>query len=200
MEDISIFVSSIGYYNEGILTGDWLTLPVSEETLKKYLIEKVLVDREHEEIFITDYEAPFQIGEYDGVYALNRLAAALTKLADENDDLADKVIRSFDVLCANSYSERMNVIMQAESIPFIEIESFEDFGREFAEGAGWNKEMIDAGADFYFDYEAYGTDLLVNENEIDDGLYIVGGQEPNLEMYDKDDIAAYVDECMEEIS
>ena len=199
MEDISIFVSSIGYYNKGTLTGDWLTLPVKEETLKKYLIEKVLVDREHEEIFITDYEAPFQIGEYDGVYALNRLAAALTKLADENDDLADKVVRSFDVLCANSYSERMNVIMQADDIPFIEIESFEDFGREYAEGAGWHKEMEDAGVDFYFDYEAYGADLIVNDDEVDDGLYIVGGQKPGLDVYNKDDIEVYAEECMEEI-
>ena len=33
---INIFITNLGKYNEGELIGEWVTLPISEEELKKY--------------------------------------------------------------------------------------------------------------------------------------------------------------------
>lgn len=86
---ISIYVSNIGAYNSGALTGEWTTLPVDDI---KEIFEK---DRKKfgncadygEEYFITDYEAPFHIGEYENIGELNKLARAFQD--DGLDDLSD---------------------------------------------------------------------------------------------------------------
>lgn len=35
-EVIKIHIANLGKYNEGDLTGKWISLPISEESLKKY--------------------------------------------------------------------------------------------------------------------------------------------------------------------
>lgn len=74
--DIKVFVSNLGAYNAGQLTGEWVKLPV------KNISDIYKHDREKsgnvlgygEEYFITDYEAPFKINEYDSLDELNKLA------------------------------------------------------------------------------------------------------------------------------
>ena len=70
---IKVFVSNLAKYNDGELTGQWTTLPV--EDVNKDILEPI--DAVGKEWFISDYEAPFKIGEYDNLYALNELAEAL---------------------------------------------------------------------------------------------------------------------------
>lgn len=70
---IKVFVSNLAKYNDGELTGQWTTLPV--EDVNEDILEPI--DAVGKEWFISDYEAPFKIGEYDNLYALNELAEAL---------------------------------------------------------------------------------------------------------------------------
>lgn len=82
--DIKVFVSSLGAYNEGTLTGQWTELPVDD--VQKDILDKVK-GAVGDEYFITDYEAPFHIDEYANLEDLNKLAEALE---DEGiDDLDD---------------------------------------------------------------------------------------------------------------
>lgn len=71
---ISIYVSSLGAYNNGLLTGQWTDLPV--DNVQEDIIDKI-DGAIGDEYFITDYEAPFTIGEYDNINELNNLALAL---------------------------------------------------------------------------------------------------------------------------
>lgn len=71
---IKVFVSSLGAYNDGVLTGQWTTLPVDD--VKKEILDKIK-GAEGDEYFISDYEAPFKIDEYEDLDDLNKAAEAL---------------------------------------------------------------------------------------------------------------------------
>jgi antirestriction protein len=72
---ISIFVTNLTAYVGGTFIGSWLTLPATDDEIKETL-NRI---GNPEEIFITDYEAPegMRIDEYDNIYKLNELAAAI---------------------------------------------------------------------------------------------------------------------------
>ena len=84
---INVFVSNLAKYNDGELTGQWTTLPVDD--VNKDILEPI--DAVGKEWFISDYEAPFKIDEYDNLYALNELAEAL-----EDYDTIEDVYNALD--------------------------------------------------------------------------------------------------------
>lgn len=91
---IKVFVSNLAKYNGGELNGQWTTLPVDD--VNRDILDKIDLggDSEHgyhDEWFISDYEAPFTIGEYDDLYKLNKLAAAL-----KNYDTIEDVFNALD--------------------------------------------------------------------------------------------------------
>lgn len=67
-----IYLTNLKAYNEGLLVGAYLYLPFSEEELEE-AYKAVYVGNEfvnkygksYEEYFITDYDLPFDIGEYE---------------------------------------------------------------------------------------------------------------------------------------
>lgn len=91
---INVFVSNLAKYNDGELTGKWTTLPVDD--VNKDILDKLDLGGDskqgyHDEWFISDYEAPFKISEYDSIYTLNNLAEAL-----ENYDTIEDVFNLLD--------------------------------------------------------------------------------------------------------
>lgn len=86
--EIKIWVSSLGAYNEGVLTGQWTTLPV--DNVQKEILDKI-DGSVGDEFFITDYEAPFKIYEFADIRAVNNLARAL-----ENFEDIEEVYHSLD--------------------------------------------------------------------------------------------------------
>ena len=92
--EIKVFVSNLSKYNDGELTGQWTTLPVDD--VNKDILDKLDLGGDskqgyYDEWFISDYEAPFKIGEYDNLYALNELAEAL-----EDYDSIEDVYNALD--------------------------------------------------------------------------------------------------------
>lgn len=71
--EINVYVSSLGAYNNGVLTGQWTKLPVA--SVRKDIIDKI-DGAVGDEYFISDYEAPFKIDEDDSLETLNKLAKA----------------------------------------------------------------------------------------------------------------------------
>ena len=91
---ISVFVSNLAKYNAGELNGQWTSLPV--EDVNRDILDKIDLGGDskhgyHDEWFISDYEAPFKIDEYDDLYALNELAEAL-----EDYDTIEDVYNALD--------------------------------------------------------------------------------------------------------
>ena len=76
---IKVYVSNLGAYNSGTLTGTWTTLPVKDvkSIYKKDRQKFGGVTGYGEEYFISDYEAPFCINEYEDLEQLNKLAQSL---------------------------------------------------------------------------------------------------------------------------
>ena len=91
---IKVFVSNLAKYNDGELTGQWTTLPVDD--VNKDILDKLELggnshDGYNHDWFISDYEAPFKINEYDNLYDLNELAEAL-----ESYDTIEDIYNTID--------------------------------------------------------------------------------------------------------
>lgn len=81
--NVRIYLTNLAKYNEGKLVGKWLELPLSDEELEKELHE-VLGD--DEEYFITDYEAPVIIEEYENLSDLNGFAEQFMELDEDEQE------------------------------------------------------------------------------------------------------------------
>ena len=89
--DFEAFVTNLGKYNEGMLIGEWVKLPTTEEEMQK-VFERIGIGKQdefgqpYEEWFITDYECPIygvqkMLGEYESLDKLNYLAALIDELS-----------------------------------------------------------------------------------------------------------------------
>src|SRR5699024_11657814 len=68
---------NLGKYNEGELWFKWNKLPYKKEEFQETL-EAIGIDGvNYEEYFISDYEAPFHIDEYENLEKLNDMADEL---------------------------------------------------------------------------------------------------------------------------
>ena len=84
---LNIYLTNLGKYNEGELIGEWVELPVSQEELQK-VFERIGINEEYEEYFITDYECDFyQVGEYENLNSLNEMAEQLEDIDDDQEEI-----------------------------------------------------------------------------------------------------------------
>lgn len=86
-DGFDVCVGNYGYYNEGELHDTWMRLPIDPDKIEPWLRSHDLFDEEHEEIYISDYDAlPFRCPEVFDEYAhldeLNVLAMQLALLPD----------------------------------------------------------------------------------------------------------------------
>ena len=91
------FVTNLGKYNEGMLVGEWVKLPTTEEEMQK-VFERIGIGKQdefgqpYEEWFITDYECPIygvqkMLGEYENLDKLNYLAALIDELSLSDQEM-----------------------------------------------------------------------------------------------------------------
>lgn len=151
MVEISVFVTNLGKYNEGKLIGEWVDLPVSNSELEEVL-ERIGIDDEYEEYFITDYEAPFKIDEYDNLDELNDLAERIDALRDADAFVA--ALQAYDIDEAIERVEKGDYISYAGccnmgDVAFVYLTQFGCV--DFPE---WIRP--------YFDFDAYGRDMEID--------------------------------------
>lgn len=163
MDNLSIFITNLGRYNEGVLMGEWVKLPVPDDRLSEVL-ERIGINGEYEEYFITDYEASFanlNLSEYTSIEALNRFAARLEELdCWEVEKLA--AVLEYDAV--NSITDIMDIIDHLDDFEVLtDVKTDEDMGRYYAEELGTLDEVPDYLRG-YFDYEAYGRDIRLVSN------------------------------------
>lgn len=104
-----IYLTNLKAYNEGLLVGVYLYLPFSEEELQE-AFKAVYVGNEfinkygesYEEYFITDYDLPFDIDEYD-------FPQAITEKYSELSDYLEYPREVVKVIAENLGSE-INII------------------------------------------------------------------------------------------
>ena len=180
---IKLYLANLGKYNEGILKGEWVELPLSETELEEAMVNIGVAhyDKEgnfvpyvietdekgyeyvYEEYAIHDYETDLNISisEYSSLDNLNAIAENVEKyeLDYVNVLLDDGVIDMKDLLEGN-----INEIIQ--NYGFIELEPTmneeQEVGYAYVDEVCGGLECLSKEIlERYFDYEAFGRDILL---------------------------------------
>lgn len=73
-DGLDVCVGNYGYYNEGELHDTWMRLPMDPDKIEPWLRSHGLFDEEHEEIYISDYDAlPFRCPEVFDEYEYDEM-------------------------------------------------------------------------------------------------------------------------------
>lgn len=208
---ISVYVANLGKYNEGFLVGKWISLPVSDSELSRFLKEEIGIGGLYEEYAIHDFEEigylealDFKPSEYESLEDLNLLACLCRNLEIEGGNLESIKLAMRAIDQDFSALEIANLVLQWENIPafpysFIGIENcqndsnYELLGRTFAEVNGTYKKLVETDTESYFNFEKYGTDLaLINNLYLGDEYYLfANGISPNtVDIYTAKEIKA----------
>ena len=175
------YVTNLGKYNEGRLVGEYLKFPTTTEEVQA-LLKRIGIDGvRYEEIFITDYEINISglydcLGEYESIDELNHLACLLSELDQGELEKFEAVIDSGEH--TSSVADLINLAQNLDCYEFYPgVEDDETLGRIYVE----DMEAIDVPEHLlnYFDYEAYGRDIRLEEDgHLAPGGYVLnnGGQ------------------------
>ncbi|NGY84933.1 antirestriction protein ArdA [Bacillus megaterium] len=167
---IKIYLANLGKYNEGFLVGEWFDL--SEGHTLEEMCEAIGVapGTEYEEFAIHDYEAPFEISEYENVEELIELAERLESLQDYEVNAVCAII---DNGSAQTYDEACDMVENGDVMFYHDCKNMGDVAAEIVEESGMLANAPSQLA-MYFDYDAYGRDLDIEGTflELDDEVYI----------------------------
>lgn len=138
----SVFITNLEAYNNGRLVGEWVELPFTDEQWG----EIYQAIGEPEEMFITDCETDFSIGEFESIFELNEFVKTIGEDYDENEIAA---------LFEAGYSRQDIIDGIGDSVIFYPNMTLEDVAYELVDECYDLPEF----AKRYFDYEAFARDL-----------------------------------------
>lgn len=162
---MKIYLTNLGKYNEGELLGEWVKLPVTEEELEA-VFERIGINEEYEEYFITDYETDvdgLKIGEYDNLEELNELAETLENMSEEKLEVIGVMLED-----GCEFDEAIEKTENGDYRIYYDCDDMSDVAYQVIEESGFLNNIPETVAR-YFDYEAYGRDL-----DIEGKFYSVG--------------------------
>ena len=119
-DGFDVCVGNWGYYSEGELRDTWMHLPIDPDKIEPWLRSHGLVDAEHEETYISDYDGlplrcPQVFDEYGRLDKLNVLAMQLTLLPEGDLAHIQAAIDYGEPL--DHLDELMNLVAQADELP-----------------------------------------------------------------------------------
>lgn len=170
---MQICITDLQAYNEGHLVGKWIKLPVTAFELSQ-AISEVLCEGEvasgsdnHEELFISDYEADIYINEYDDLEEINELAKTLESFSD--DDWL-----KFKLLSYEGYNDRevirtgivnydVDIYDYRNNTSFTD--TFELLAQDFIDEGLFGE--IPKSLEYYIDYSAIARDLRMEYTEFE---------------------------------
>lgn len=186
------YITNLGKYNEGELVGEWVKFPTTSEDLKK-VFERIGIGSKddfgnpYEEWFISDYDCYVDglyemLGEYESLDELNYLASKIDELDEHDYNHFQAAMQVSDY--TGSIKDLINLIDNLDKYEIYPgVENYADLGHYYVNELG----MVDL-PDYlvdYFDYEAYGRDMAINETgQLTDYGYVRDTQETFTEYYD----------------
>lgn len=158
---MNIYLTNLGKYNEGELIGEWVELPVSHEELQK-VFERIGINEEYEEYFITDYECDFyEVGEYESLDTLNEIAERIEELGEEESE----VVKALMSELGYTLNEAIDKVNSGDYRIYSDCDDMTDIAYQVVEECGYLNNVPDNVAR-YFDYESFGRDLGIEETYI----------------------------------
>ena len=88
---------------------------IEEQELQRILTEQLHLTENHPDMAIFDYQADFEISEYEDIYELNQAVAQLKQLPEQD---YEKVMDYCDARDITSPLEISNVCLQADEVPY----------------------------------------------------------------------------------
>ena len=167
------YITNLGKYNEGELVGETLKFPTSPQEVQA-LLKHIGVDGiRYEEFFITSFDGDVlglydYLTEYENLDELNHLACLLSELDKSDLEKFEAAVASGEH--TSGVGDLINLVENLDCYDFyIGVSDDETLGRIYAE----DMELINIPENLrdYFDYEAYGRDMRINE----DGGFVKGG-------------------------
>lgn len=169
---MNIYLTNLGKYNEGELIGEWVKLPVSQEELQK-IFERIGINEEYEEYFITDYECDFyEVGEYENIDTLNEIVERL----DELDEEESKVVKALMSELGYTLNEAIEKVNNGDYRIYSDCDNMTDIAYQVVGECGYLNNVPDNVAR-YFDYESFGRDLGI------EGTYIFTDDNNAIEIF-----------------
>ena len=160
MSNIRIALTNLGKYNEGELTYKWVELPYTDEELTEAL-EAIGIDgEEYEEYFITDYEAPFNIGEYENLEELNDKAMEYDVL----DEQEKEVLALYMEEVNDDFDDALQVTTCGDYIVHANCDDMTDVAHAYVHDYGVYDLDVMGNLAIYIDYEMFGRDLAIGGN------------------------------------
>lgn len=163
-ERIAIYLTNLGRYNEGVLMGEWVKLPIPKDKLQEVLTRIGIDGQQYEEYFISDYEAllsNLHISEYASITELNQLAEKIDELAECDYAKLGAVLESESCM---TIAGVLGIIDELDSFDLLDgIDTDYAIGEYFAE-VGDLLHGIPDHIQRYFDFECYGRDIRLELN------------------------------------
>ncbi|SDZ06403.1 antirestriction protein ArdA [Thermoactinomyces sp. DSM 45892] len=180
--EIRILIRNLGKYNEGELVGEWIDLPYTEEELHNLFVNIGLgyFDESgkyhhgvykngvcYEEYAIHDYEAPFNIHEYECLSELNEVAEKLDMLEEKEK----KAIITLENDVGLSWDDAFKEVHEGNYRLWHE-DTMGDIAYAFYEDSG----SIDDNhpLTMYIDWDSVGRDMKINGTfiQMESGLWL----------------------------
>lgn len=177
---MKIYLSNLARYTEGRENGRWLQLPMAADKLQIIYNDIVGENQEH---IILDYEAPFNISEYENIFALNEtvlnlsdcgldddMLIALFKVNSDRAEVLEAIENGdFDIVNVDEVSAGWSVSLDREEV-FGMVLNEEGYNNLFSQPIP--EEMID-----YMDFSQIYTCLSINDGwqpvDVSDVTYLV---------------------------
>ena len=180
------YITNAGKYSEGQLVGETLKFPTTTEEVQA-LLKRIGVDGiRYEEYFITSFDGDV-LGLYDCLYEyasldeLNHLACLLSELTPEEIATFEAVINKGDH--TSNVAELINLTYNLDCYELLPgVDDDEALGIFYTDELEAVK--IPEELQGYFDYEAYGRDIRLNEGgHFAPGGYLHGSGSPFVKFY-----------------
>lgn len=163
---VKIYLSNLSKYIEGRENGRWLQLPMDQDKLESIYNDIIGKNQEH---IILDYDALFNISEYENIFALNEILEnisdcgldddmlmALFKVNSDRDEVLEVIEDgAYNIINVDEVSSGWSAALDREEI-FGMVLNEEGYNNLFSQPIP--EEMID-----YMDFAQIYTCLSVND-------------------------------------
>ena len=167
------YITNLGKYAEGQLVGETLKFPATTEEVQS-LLKNIGVDGvRYEEFFITAFDGDVMglydyLTEYENLDELNHLAHLISELDSDEIETLEAALNKGDH--TSSVADIINLVHNLDCYELHPgVTDDETLGRIYVE----DMELLDVPDNVlpYFDFEAYGRDMRINEG----GHFAPGG-------------------------
>ena len=167
------YITNLGKYAEGQLVGETLKFPATTEEVQS-LLKNIGVDGvRYEEFFITAFDGDVMglydyLTEYENLDELNHLAHLISELDSDEIETLEAALNEGDH--TSSVADIINLVHNLDCYDLHPgVDNEEMLGRLYVE----DMESLEVPDNIkpYFDFEAYGRDISINEN----GHFAPGG-------------------------